>query len=151
MFGLVGYFMLCLLVAGVLTVLLALFRPIKKQDEFRSWRWTAGLFAVCAALPYSYAEFMTRSKGQEMRPAVEEVIPDAEIKGDLAYYKVWKSDGKQAEIIGVANDQNVWGLRERVVFLAKLKHEGRNWNLEHYEILNSDKRKLDGSSFPPYW
>lgn len=149
--GVIGYLIACLVVAALITVVIGLFRPIRKHDEFRSWRYTLGLFVFAVFAPYAYAEVMTRIHGTKMTDAVKQVLPEAEIKGKLAYYKVLACSSSSAKVIAVAEESSGWGPKEHAVMAIDLVKEAKGWKAKEFTIVNSFKRGKDGTTIPPYW
>jgi hypothetical protein len=151
MLGFVIYVVLCFAAAVVLTVLYALTRSVQARDEMRSWRVMGWLFFVCTIAPYGYAETMTMLFGGRMHPAVEEVLAEAGVDGDLLYYKVVSYSGTSSRVIAVAEESADWGGTERPVIAMTLVKEGDDWHSESYQIVASTSRDVGGYTFPPYF
>jgi len=151
MFGLVGYLMMCFAVSCVFTVLVAMFRPIKQQDDWKAWRVILGSMIVVGSLPYGYVEAMTASHGQLLKHGVQESIDEAELNGRLQFFKVLFANEKVAHVIAVASDKNEFGLPERVVMDVNLKAGKDGWHSDSYSIVSSFKRQRDATTMPPYW
>lgn len=150
--GMIAYMVGALVVGGVATVLMSIFRSVKKHDDFRSWRWMA-LFAILAAVgPYVYAEVRTKANGEGMGDAVEAVFRSAKIHGTVTYYKVMQSDDKIAKVIIVGKEKTTTNDNETVVIQASLKRDPKKgWKADTFEIVDSFDRGKDGITFPPYW
>ena len=147
----IGYFIACFLVGVLLTGIVALFRPIKQHDDFKSWRWMFGLTLGVIALPYLYAEIVTRTQGAQFKPAVMDVMEGAEVEGKLAFYKVTLLRGDKARIVIVADDRAEWGGTERCIITAQMTKSGNRWEASNFRVLSSFRRGRDASSIPPYW
>ena len=146
-----GYFVICIFIGFGLTVVLSALLPVKNQDGFRSWWWTACFTLVLVSLPYARVEWLTQRHGEGMRPAVERVLRAAKIKGRLDYYKVVKVNEARADIIMVAREQTLTNPTEGVVLTADLEMRNGNWRANTFRFIDSVKRNRDGTTFPPYW
>lgn len=151
MIGAIIYGLACFAVAVVITIIAALFKPIKKKDDAKSWRVLLVSFIVTILAPYGYYEVLTRLKGADMDVAYEDVLVDADVAGDIVYYKVVGTKGDTAKTILVADDKDEGGFPERAVFTVELKQGAKGWTAESYEVVNSFARQKDGFTFPPYW
>ncbi len=151
MLGAIFYLGGCLVVSLILTSLHAFSRPIQARGEMRSWRVLLGIFAFITIAPYIGVEIMTRVGGNGMKPAVEEALTDAGIKGDLGYYKVLFTTGKEARILAVGVETAPWGGTDKAIVKMTLKKEGDHWSPSSYKIVYSENRNLDGLVIPPYW
>jgi hypothetical protein len=149
--ALFGYFVVCLFIGFGLTVIVAAFRPVKKHDDFKSWRWTAFFTMLCLGAPYAYAEVMTNKHGAPMQKAVESVIRAGKVKGKLAYYKVLKADENTASVIIVGREKTTTNPSESVVMSADLVKKDGKWRAREYRFVDSFQRNRDGFTFPPYW
>lgn len=151
MLGLVGYSMACFAVAVLLTIIVHMFRPIKQNDDFKAWKWVGGFMLFVGAIPYGYTEAMTYAHGKPMSEPIREALGDAGVDGDLVYYKVRYVNGKDASVIAVAEDRNIFGTYENSIFHVDLHREGGSWKPVEYEVVNSYQRQKDATTFPPYW
>lgn len=145
------YGLACFAAAAVVTVIVSLFRPIKQKDDFKSWRILLGSFVAALALPYGYYEGLTKLQGSGMDVAYEDILVDADVAGEMVYYKVLSTDGKKARTLLVAEDKDEGGFPERAVFTVELTKGRNGWEAESYEVVNSFARQKDGFTFPPYW
>lgn len=145
------YGLACFAGASVVTVIVSLFRPIKQKDEFKSWRVLLVSFVLALALPYAYFEGLTKLKGKGMDVAYEDILVDADVAGEMVYFKVLEADGKSAKTLMVAEDKDEGGFPERAVFKVDLSRGKHGWEAESYEVVNSFARQKDGFTFPPYW
>lgn len=151
MFGLVGYIMAVFAVACILTVVVAMFRPIKQQDDWKAWKLIVGLMAGIGALPYGYVEILTKVKGEDLKPAIEDAKNEADVLGSIIYYKVlWASD-KTTHVLAVFNDKNEFGLAERAIMEIDLVKGKNGWEADAYTMVSSFKRQRDATTMPPYW
>ena len=149
--GLIAYLFASFCVGGLLTLIVSMFRSVKKQDEWKAYKWVLSFGIMVAVAPYAYLEAMTRKEGASMVKAAEKVVHDAEIKGDLAYYRVISANEKEAKAYVVASEDNGIGMKEHVVIKVSLEREKDGWKPTEYEILNSFRRQRDAVSFPPLW
>lgn len=150
--GLFAYLLGCVVVGGLLTLVLAMFRSVKKHDDFRSWRWMAGFSAVVALAPYGYAEVMTHKHGSEMATAVESVLKTAKVKGKVSYFKVLKAETATAELIVVASEKTTMSDHESCVMKVALVRDKKNrWIPDEFEFIDSFERGKDAVTMPPYW
>ncbi|MBL8067832.1 MAG: hypothetical protein JNM28_05240 [Armatimonadetes bacterium] len=150
--GMIAYLVGALIVGGAATIVMSIFRSVKKHDEFRSWRWMA-LFALIAAVgPYVYAEVRTQMNGEGMADAAAAVFKSAKVNGKVSYYKVMQSDDKVAKIIVVGKEKTSINDNESIVIQATLKRDPKKgWKADTFEIVDSFDRGKDGVTFPPYW
>ncbi|MBS1708081.1 MAG: hypothetical protein JSS65_05090 [Armatimonadetes bacterium] len=149
--GLIAYLFASVCVGGLLTLFVSMFRSVKKQDEWRAWRWVA-FFSVCTAVaPYVYMDVLTRKEGADMTKAAEKVVRDADIKGDMTYYRVFAANEKEAKAYVVASEDTGIGTKEHVVIKVALEKSKDGWKPVQYEVLNSFRRQADAVSFPPLW
>lgn len=150
--GMIAYLVGALIVGAVMTLVMSIFRSVKKHDDFRSWRWMS-LFAVLAAVaPYVYAEVRTKMDGEGMKDAVDSVFKSAKVNGKVSYYKVMKSDSTMAELIIVGKEKTTTNNNESCVIKATLKHDPKKgWKADSFEFIDSFDRGKDGVTFPPYW
>jgi hypothetical protein len=151
MFGMVGYLMMCFAVSCVLTVIVAMFRPIKQHDDWKAWKLIVGLMLGVGVIPYGYAETMSLLYGPDLKTGVVEAIDEANVSGKLQFYKVIRMQGSKAHVIAIANDTNEFGWPERAVFEIDLLKDRDGWHADAYSIVNSFHRQRDGSTMPPYW
>lgn len=147
----IGYLGACIAVAGFLTIIFALFRPIQSRGEMKSWRTATILFVVVSALPYLWAEILTRAVGSNMEARVKQVLSELEIPGGLQFYRVIGYSGKRARVIAVGLEYESWGGADRPVVAITMGRSGNGWRAESYTVVTSSKRNMDGSTLPPYW
>lgn len=151
MIGIIGYLIACFIVACILTLIWAMFRPIKNRGEMRSWRVTLVLFFVICVAPYVYAEILTRGYGKPMEPAVQRVIDDIGCDGGVKYYKIIRLMPQQARVIAVGIENASWGGTENPVVAITLSKMDDDWKVEQYNVVTSMDRNEDSMTFPPYW
>lgn len=149
--ALFGYFVVCVFIGFGITIVLGVLNPVKKQDGFRSWWWTAFFALVLLSLPYARAEWLTQKHGDAMRPAVDRALRAAKVKGHLDYYKVVKVTESRAEIIIVAREQTLTNPTEGAIMTADLEMRKGKWRATTFRFIDSFKRNRDGTTFPPYW
>jgi len=151
MIGIIGYLMACFAVASVLTVLWAMFRPIRNRGEMRSWRVLVVLFFLICIAPYVYAEILTRGYGKPMETAVQTVIDDLGCDEGIKYYKVIRLMPKKARVIAVGIERASWGGTETPVVAITLIRNDDEWKVDEYNVVTSMDRNEDSMTFPPYW
>lgn len=151
MIGFIFYGLACFFAAVLVTIVISLFRPIKQKDDFKSGRILLVSFVLALGIPYGYFEALTRLKGTGMDVAYEDILVDADVAGDMVYYKVINVKGDVAKTVMVAEDKDEGGMPERAVFEVELRNGKRGWEAESYEVVNSFARQKDGFTFPPYW
>ncbi len=150
--GMIAYMIASLIVGGVLTVILSIFRSIKEHDNFRSWRYMIAFSLIVAVAPYLYAEAKTKMDGGGMEKGVESVIKSGKVDGKVQYFRVMKSDGQTARVIIVAKEKTTLNENESCVIDATLVYDRKKgWKAKEYEFVDSFKRNKDGVTFPPYW
>lgn len=150
--GMIAYMIAALIVGGVLTVILSIFRSIKEHDNFRSWRYMIAFSLIVAVAPYLYAEAKTKMDGGGMEKGVESVIKSGKVDGKVQYFRVMKSDGQTARVIIVAKEKTTLNENESCVIDATLVYDRKKgWKAKEYEFVDSFKRNKDGVTFPPYW
>jgi hypothetical protein len=141
----------CFAIAMILTIIVAMFKPIQTRDDWKSWRTFTVMMILTAIAPYMWAEGLTAKYGGTMKKTVEGVLYDAEIDGPLEFYKViWFKDNK-ARVLAVSTEQANWGGTDRPLVAMTLVKKGDKWALETYRVVRSDERNEDGFSFPPYF
>ncbi len=153
MIQMIGYLLACFFVGVLLTVGVAMFRPIRQNDEFKSWRYMLAFFAVVAALPYVWVEFLTKKHAADVSKAVKVAIQDAEVDGKLDYYKVTSFNEKEnkAKVIAVSNEKSEFGNMERTVMTINIVRDEDGWRADEYAFVNSFKRGRDNCTMPPFW
>jgi len=150
--GVIGYLLACFVLGALVTIIIGMFRPIKKSDEFRPLRSIIGFFLFFAALPYVTTEVFTRTKGPDMKSAVGSVLKEAEVKGKLIYYKVLWASSNSARVIAVGEEASGWTHNnERITVSMDLELQKGKWLAKEFNIVNSFKRGKDGTTLPPYW
>lgn len=150
--GIFAYLLVCLAVAGVLTLVYSLFRDIQKSDSFRSWRVMSLLSVIIAFLPYGYVEANTRLHGEGMDKAIEKALKSAKVEGHLSYYKVKSARGNTAEVIVVAKEKTTLNKAESCVLLMELQQDPKKgWTVNNYTFVDSFKRGKDSFTVPIYW
>lgn len=138
-------------IACVVTVVVAMFRPIKQQDDWKAWKVIVGSMIVVGVIPYGYVEVMTKINGQKLAPGVQSALDEAEIQGKLQFFKVIWANEKMAHVIAVSTDQNEFGMPERMIMEIDLKPGKKEWEADAYSIISSFKRQRDATTMPPYW
>lgn len=151
MIGMMGYLIGCFVVAAMATVLVTLFRPIKKHDNMLSWRVFIVLYIFFLLAPYGYAEIMTRMYGAPMAKVVEETLLEGTPNGKLVYYKVLSCYEGKARVIAVGRERSKWGGMESPVMAINLVEKDGKWESIEYNWVTSDDRGHDSISLPPYW
>lgn len=150
-FGIVGYIIASFAIGCIVTVFVAMCRPIKQNDDWKAWKVIVGVMAVVGLVPYTYVEVVTAMYGKPLQEGVHDALDEAEVEGPLVYYKVIRADEKNAHVIAVAKDQNEFGQLERAVMEIDLKKDKAGWVADAYTVVNSYKRQRDGGTMPPYW
>ena len=151
MLGMIAYLIACGVAAMILTVVLAMIRPIKRMDDFLSWRVMAWMFLLTVFAPYGYIEFLTYQFGKEMSSVVLEVMQQTSDSDEVRYYKVLKYTENTARVIAVGEEPTGWGGTERPLIAMTLRREDGEWIADEYNFVVSDKRGFDSSTLPPYW
>lgn len=150
--AMIGYLVGAVFVGIILTVVVSIFRSVKRQDDFRAWRWII-IFSLLAALaPYGYAEVLTRINGESMKDAVDSVLKSGKVTGQLSYYKVMQTNGDTARVLIVAHEKTTLYDNECCIIQANLVRDPKKgWKAKDFEFIDSFKRNKDGITFPPYW
>lgn len=151
MLGMIAYLIVCAVAATILTVIVAMIRPIKRMDDFLSWRVMAWMFLFTVFGPYAYIEFMTYRFGKDMSAVVLEVMQDTSDSNEVHYYKVVRYSNNSARVIAVGEEPTGWGGTERPIIAMTLYREDGEWVADEYNFVVSDKRGFDSSTLPPYW
>lgn len=151
MIGVLAYIAASVITSSVLSFIWIVSRPVHVRDEMRSWRVWFGMFAFVVFGPYIGFEVMTKRFGPPMKKAVENAIIDAEIEGDLQYYKVTWFSGEKAKVVAVAEEKSSWGGITKPVLKVNLVKENGKWKADSYELVVSEKENKDGMVFPPFW
>jgi hypothetical protein len=151
MIGVIVYLLGCVVVAFILTTIYVMMRPVHSRDELKSWRVFMIFYALILGAPYGYAEVMTRLVGGPMKGAVTNALDDAEVGGDLKYYKVIRYTGASARVIAVTEGTASWGGTDKPVVAMTLTKDGEKWKVDSYLIVSSFQSGQDGFTFPPYF
>lgn len=146
-------YMVGAIIAGmILTLIMSIFRNIKNNDEFKSWRWMSFFAVLTATAPYAYSEIKTKIEGEEMQKAAEATLKSAKVNGKLQYFRVQKSSPTSATLIIVSKEKTSINNAESCVLIATLKKDPKKgWKPDSYEFVDSFERAKDGVTFPPYW
>ncbi len=152
MFGALFYSIGCFFIAGILTFVTQMFRPIEDKGESRPWRafifWMAFVFSA----PYGYAEILTKFVVKDLEKPVKEAYSHVEINGPMQFYRVIWFTGKSAKVIAVGKEKQTWGGTDRPLAAFNMKKNNKGvWTCESYRLVYSDNNNKDGVSFPPYW
>lgn len=147
----IAYLIACAVAAVILTVIMAMIRPIKRMDDFLSWRVAFWMFLLTVFSPYAYIEFMTYQFGKGMSAVVLEVMQDTSDSDEVRYFKVLKYSDDTARVIAVGEEPTGWGGTERPLIAMTLHREDGVWVADEYNFVVSDKRGFDSSTLPPYW
>ncbi|MCC7230759.1 MAG: hypothetical protein IT203_10230 [Fimbriimonadaceae bacterium] len=152
MFGALFYSIGCFFVAGILTFVTTMFRPIQDKGESRPWRaFLVWMFLVFSG-PYMYAEILTRFVVKGIEKPMKEAYANVEINGPIQYYKVIWYTGKTAKVIAVGLEKQTWGGTDRPLAAFNMKKDAKGkWSCDSYRLVYSDNKNKDGISFPPYW
>jgi len=151
MFGVILYIGACSAVAGAITFLWVITRPIHTRDEMRSWRVFGALMIIALSLPYGVFEALTGYVGKELDKGVEEAMMLEGIEGELRYYRVLWYDGHTAYVTAVGSEPSSWGGEDRPVLRITLEKTPKGWTATYAKVIYSDNRNKDGVVFPPYW
>ena len=149
--GMLGYGIACFAVAIVLTLLVALFRPIKKHDDLLSWKVLSFCYVFTLFAPYGYIEVMTQWKGAPLSAAIHEVCDGVTKEGRFQYFKVLTCDETKARVIAVNKEKSFWGGDERSVMAINLVKTNGKWEATEFNWVYSDQRNKDSVTLPPYW
>jgi hypothetical protein len=150
--GMIAYMVAAIIVGMVLTLIMSIFRNIKNNDEFKSWRWMSFFAVLTAVAPYGYSEIKTKMDGADMQKAVEATLKSAKVNGKLSYYRVQKSSPTAATVIIVSKEKTSINNAESCVLIGTLKKDPKKgWKPDRYEFVDSFERAKDGVTFPPYW
>ena len=80
-----------------------------------------------------------------------EAVHEAELAGELQFFKVVRCSEDKAHVIAVSTDENEFGSPERAVMEIDLIQEKGKWHADAYSIVNSFHRQRDSTTTPPYW
>ena len=152
MFTLLFYTCSCAVIAGILTVLSTVFRPIHKKGDSKPWCAAFLFFAVVFAVPYAYTEGLTKLYGSKMQSVIKETYDGSEIQGPMRYFRVigYRPD-KEATALVIGSEKESWGGTDRPVVSVHLVMEKGKWKADSYKIVSCDRLNKDGYTFPPYW
>jgi hypothetical protein len=151
MFGVAFYVGICLVIAGAVTLVHSLMRPVHSKGESKSWKVLFTVFVICLTGPYGYIEVLTRSVGKDLKRAVEEGYADSGIQGPLQYFKVISYSGNKARVVVVGTERESWGGTDRPVVALTLVKDGSGWHSDSFNVVYSDRLNKDRSTMPPYW
>lgn len=151
MFTLLFYTCVCVIIAGIVTVVMNLFKPIHKKGESRPWLTWIVLFALCFSGPYAYTEILTKMHGKEMESAIKDAYADVDVDGPIQYYRIIGFRPEKEALVYVIGLEKVsWGGTDRPVVSVHLVYEKGCWVADHYKLIYSDRLNKDGYTFPPY-
>lgn len=151
MIGFIGYLIACFFVAVVLTMVFAMFRPVRKNDDILSWRVMAVMFVMAIAAPYGYVEAVTRMNQDGMEQAVKDAALSLTKSGEFQYFKVLTQKDTKARVIAVVTETSKWGGDERAVLAFTMEKKADKWEPTEFNWVTSDQRNRDSVSLPPYW
>lgn len=151
MFGALFYAIGCFFVAGILTFISTMFRPIQDKGESRPWRAFIVWMILVLSAPYVYAEILTQTVGKSMTKAIKEGYDSVDINGPMQTSKVIWYTPHSAKVIVIGLEKVSWGGTDRPIAVLNLKKDGLNWKVDSYRLVYSDRLNKDGISFPPYW
>ena len=151
MLGMIGYLIAAFVVSIVITILFSLFRPIKRHDDFLSWRVLIIVYIFVIFIPYGYVEMITNKHGAPMADAVQLVVDAKTKQGKLDYYKIVKYQEGSARVIAVCVEKSKWGGDDRPILAMTLEKTEEGWEPTEYRFVYSDDRNRDSSTLPPYW
>lgn len=150
MFGMVAYIGICLFVAVGLTFLYVMTRPLRMRDDVKSWKVLINVMVASVALPYLWAEVLTRTVGKKMEASILNTMDEAGFHGDFGYFRVTFFTGSTAKAVAVGTEKAAWGGTDNIVIAMNMKRNGDTWTTESYRWVNSEERDKEGFSFPPY-
>jgi hypothetical protein len=152
MFTLLFYTAVCAVIAGILTIVGTVFKPIHKKGESKPWFAAVAFFAVVFSIPYVYTEGLTKLYGDKMKTAIAGAYDDCEIRGPMHYFRVigFRPD-KEATALVIGSEKEAWGGTDRPVLSVHLVKEKNEWVADSYTIVSCDRLNKDGYTFPPYW
>src|SRR5882724_5218739 len=139
MFTLLFYAGVCALIAGTLTVVSTVFRPIHKKGDSKPWYAAIIFFVLCFAAPYVYTEGLTKMYGPKMKAAIEDAYNGSEIQGPMKFFRIigYRPD-KEATAIVIGSEREAWGGTDRPVVSIHLVKDGDGWKAESYKIVSCD-------------
>lgn len=152
MFTMLFYAGVCAVVAGILTVLSTVFRPIHRKGDSKPWYTMFGYFLFVFAIPYIYTEGLTKIYGPKMQTAIKDAYDNCEITGPMQYFRIigFRPD-KEATALVIGSERESWGGTDRPIVTVHLVDEGGCWKADSYKIVSCDRMNKDGYAFPPYW
>ncbi|MFI5384657.1 MAG: hypothetical protein ACHQ50_00905 [Fimbriimonadales bacterium] len=152
MFTLLFYAGVCAVIAGVLTVVSTVFRPIHKKGDSKPWYAMLTFFVIVFSIPYAYTEGLTGLYGNNMKAAIEDAYGGSDIQGPMHYFRIigYRPD-KEATALVIGSERESWGGTDRPILSVHLVKEGDKWTADTYEIVACDRLNKDGYAFPPYW
>jgi hypothetical protein len=153
MLGVIFYGLGCFVVAGVLTTIVMMTKPIHCRGDSKPWTTMLFLMFFVAALPYAYIEVLTKMYAAKMQKGVVRGFSSADVDGPLQYYKVVWYTKDSAKAIAVGQEKEAWGGTDRPLVSVNLKHDSETdeWKCDSYRLVYSSRMNKDGISFPPYW
>jgi len=152
MFTLLFYSAVCAAIAGVLTIISTVFRPIHKKGDSKPWYAMFFYFVFVFSIPYAYTEGLTGLYGSKMRAAIEDVYDGCEIQGPIHYFRIigYRPD-KEATALVIGSERESWGGTDRPILTMHLVKQGDAWKVDSYKIVSCARLNKDGYAFPPYW
>lgn len=152
MFTLLFYTGVCAAIAGILTVVSTVFRPIHRKGDSKPWYAMFGFFIFVFSLPYIYTEGLTKVYGPKMKAAIVDAYDSCEIQGPMHYFRIvgYRPD-KEATALVIGSERQSWGGTDRPVVSVHLVKDGDQWKADSYKIVSCDRLNKDGYTFPPYW
>src|SRR5579871_2991008 len=109
MFTLLFYTGVCAALAGIMTVVSTVFRPIHKKGDSKPWYAMFAFFVVIFAIPYVYTEGLTKLYGGKMKAAIVDAYDGSEIQGQMHYFRIigYRPE-KEATALVIGSEKESW-------------------------------------------
>lgn len=150
MISLLVYLTGTVILAGLVSVLSTVFRPVKGRVDVKGGRAIFFWFLLIMAGPFVYVESLTKSHSPELEKAIREGFSDSPIDGDLLYYKIVRFQDKSATAYVIGQETEGVGFSDRPVLKLDLEFKGKHWEVADSKMLYSTRLNQDELIFPPY-
>ena len=96
-------------IAGIMTVMSTIFKPIHKKGDSKPWYAMIGFFLVIFSIPYIYSEGLTKLYGSKMKAAIEDAYDNSEIRGPMHYFRIigYRPE-KEATALVIGSEKESW-------------------------------------------
>lgn len=152
MLSVLVYLVACTAISVVLSSIFLAFRPIKNVDEnAKPWTVMLLVWLLVIGAPYGFVEMQTKKHRIELDQAIKNAYSEADIRGNLKYYKIVSFRDNKARALVVGEEESEVAGIEHPVVSVELTKTSEGWTAESYSILASGRLNQDKLVLPPYF